>query len=135
MRRPQGYAVWRHGNDGNAFKEHDTILCGHCSLIDLVPPGAHPADRCLMCMRFICGQCAGKAECRPFEKHLEAIESRGRLLASSGIAEERLTAQQKADKARIDRLFEEHREWERKPLPNDDRSPIEVEFDRRVGVK
>lgn len=110
MFRPQGYAHWREGNDGATVKERDTIVCGHCSLIECVQPGCMPADRCTMCMRYICGRCAAIPQCRPFDKRLEEIESKGKLLeAVVGVSES-----ERRERSRIFALFAERDEFNRK---------------------
>lgn len=68
--------------------ERDTLTCGHCQLIILVKPGngvSTAVPFCRGCMTYVCEVCSGKAECRPWEKQLEAIESRGRFFKSLGI--------------------------------------------------
>jgi hypothetical protein len=44
-----------------------------------MPPGG-----CRMCMGMLCGPCADAGTCTPFEKKLEAIEARARLLQQIG---------------------------------------------------
>lgn len=81
MRRPQGYAVTN--EPGKATVEEDTYTCGHCQFIVAVKPFQDPSDMggfCRMCMRHICVSCAESSDCEPFEKKLEAMEARGRLL-------------------------------------------------------
>ena len=110
MFRPQGYAHWREGNDGSTLKERDTVTCGHCSHIECVQPGMMPADKCSMCQRYVCGRCAAIPECRPFEKHLESIERRGKLLAEVvGVSES-----ERRERERVFALFAERDDFNRK---------------------
>ena len=81
MRRAQGYAITTEPGKGDV--EEDTFTCAHCNSIVFVKPFADPASFggfCRMCMRHICGPCAGKHECTPFEKKLEEMERRDRFL-------------------------------------------------------
>ena len=85
MRRPQGYAVTT--EPGKADVEEDTFTCSHCNAIIFVKPFQDPSEMggfCRLCYRHICGPCADKGECEPFEKKLEAMERRERLLRSLG---------------------------------------------------
>jgi hypothetical protein len=81
MLRPQGYAITT--EPGKPDVEEDTITCGHCNGISFVPAGCQPADTCRMCMRYICEACVKLARCDPFEKKLERIEARDRLLRAA----------------------------------------------------
>ena len=81
----KGYAVVL-GPDGNV--ERDTITCFHCQRVVFIQPGADPSSLggfCRVCMRHICGPCATQGSCRPFEKQLEQMEAKDRLLRSIGI--------------------------------------------------
>ncbi|MBA3421647.1 MAG: hypothetical protein H0U12_07110 [Thermoleophilaceae bacterium] len=71
-------------------QESDTITCGHCQKV------VHLHDRtgkarsgvlvhCHQCGSQTCVPCAETARCEPFEKKLDQIEARGRLLAAIGI--------------------------------------------------
>jgi hypothetical protein len=85
MRCPQGYAII---TDPDApTKECDTIVCCHCQRIVFVRPGQSASDVggfCRLCFEPTCGPCADIGTCFPFEKQLEAMEARGRLLAAMG---------------------------------------------------
>lgn len=86
MPRAQGYAMIV-GPERTA--EADTITCAHCQRVVFLhnQDGTKKADvavRCGMCDRLMCVPCAEKARCEPFEKKLEAIERRGRLIAAMG---------------------------------------------------
>lgn len=62
--------------------ESDTFTCCHCNRVVLVPVKASAADCggwCFRCAKPVCPRCAGR-DCTPFEKKLERIEARGRLL-------------------------------------------------------
>lgn len=46
------------GLDGQVV-EHDTLTCGHCSVVVLLAPGrVRPRGRCVRCSRYICDRCA-----------------------------------------------------------------------------
>lgn len=65
-------------------RELDTCTCKHCNRVFVVRSSAPaiPAEVggwCGLCARMICGRCAGKP-CVPFERQLEQMEARGRLL-------------------------------------------------------
>jgi len=89
MQRPQGYASWV-GPEG---AECDTFTCAHCNKVVfvallrvvaegatqtiLVLPKRDPNDCggfCLKCMNHLCGPCADKDACTPWEKELEKRE-------------------------------------------------------------
>lgn len=81
MRQPGGYAVIFEA-DGSK-KEADTFTCAHCQRVVAVKPKAPPSESggwCGRCAKPICAGCAVGGTCTPFEKQLERIESRGRLL-------------------------------------------------------
>lgn len=71
--------------------ESDTIMCGHCNRIVPTrdPQTGRPLDsvlvHCHQCDTRICVACAEKARCTPFEKQLEAMETRARLRAAAGV--------------------------------------------------
>lgn len=85
MRKAQGYGVTFH-EDGSSSEE-DSFTCCHCNMVCFVKPGhavaADDGGFCRMCMRNICGPCADKGECTPFEKKLEQMESRDRLFKAA----------------------------------------------------
>lgn len=81
MRRAQGYAITT--EPGKADVEEDTFTCVHCNSIVFVKPRQDPAEAggfCRMCMKPICVACADLGSCTPFEKKLEALESRDRFI-------------------------------------------------------
>jgi len=85
MRRPQGYAIWT-GPEGPPV-EQDTFTCVHCNTVVFVTPKTPLEDLggwCGMCSKPVCKHCAGKG-CTPFEKRLEEIERRERLLQQIGV--------------------------------------------------
>lgn len=97
MRKPHGYGVWV--GDGRDA-EVDSITCGHCNAVVFVKPGfgatvyliygmdptLPPKEEagafCRVCMTPVCLKCHSVGACTPFERRLEASESRGRLLAA-----------------------------------------------------
>lgn len=63
----------------------ETFTCCHCNgVFDVPPPDAPEVGFCRLCFARECLDCARKDKCIPFEKKLEAMEARGRLLASIG---------------------------------------------------
>ncbi|HEY8926409.1 MAG TPA: hypothetical protein VIU64_18635 [Polyangia bacterium] len=90
MRRPQGYATIV--DPDKPTVERDTFTCAHCNCIVTVEPRQDPATMggvCRMCSSsspaYICAACVDLGTCVPFERRLEAEESRGRLLRAAGI--------------------------------------------------
>jgi hypothetical protein len=100
MRNPGGYAVivspephrvnydkWRCEDVSAGMVEVDTFTCCHCNRVMHVKPRA-PMDEfgsmCRNCMKMVCPTCADGA-CIPFEKKLEQVEHRDRMLRSYGV--------------------------------------------------
>lgn len=86
MRKAQGYAVLFGPNDST--RECDTFTCAHCQFVVFVKPKCDPSEAggfCRLCFKHICGPCADKGACDPFEKKLERMEARGRLMRQIGI--------------------------------------------------
>lgn len=54
-------------------REWDTITCHHCN-VPVFLKGRDPGGFCRCCMRAVCGACADKGTCTPFEKKLEQFE-------------------------------------------------------------
>ncbi len=84
MRRPQGYATTT--EPGKADVEEDTFTCCHCNMIVFVAARADPSEFggfCRMCMSHICPGCATEGTCKPFEKKLEEMEARDKLLRAA----------------------------------------------------
>jgi hypothetical protein len=85
MLKAKSYTVIQ--QDGKADIECDAFSCRHCNGIVRVPLKPQPGDDlggfCPMCHANICGPCADKLgqtlRCVPFEKRLEAMESRDRF--------------------------------------------------------
>lgn len=85
MLRAGGYAIWS-GPEGPPI-ERDTFTCCHCCRVTYVTPATSATDMggwCGMCAKPVCKYCAGKG-CDPFEKKLERIEQRERLLVQLGV--------------------------------------------------
>lgn len=67
--------------------EADTFTCCHCNRVVHVKPRSNPDDfgsMCRNCMKMVCKVCADRG-CVPFEKKLEIMESRDRMLKSMGM--------------------------------------------------
>jgi hypothetical protein len=83
MRKPQGYGITT--EPGKKDIEEDSFTCSHGNEVVFVKPGQDPSEMggfCRMCMRHICAVCAAKGGCDPFERKLERMESRDRMLRS-----------------------------------------------------
>jgi hypothetical protein len=79
-RRAGGYVV---ASGEGAPVERDTIACHHCQRHIVIPPGPPRDDLfgvCWNCSKFICPPCAKKQTCTPWEKQMERIEARDRML-------------------------------------------------------
>jgi hypothetical protein len=79
IRRLGGYVV-ASGPAGTV--ERDTFTCHHCNRVVVVAPGANAAacgGWCWLCSRLICGPCATRGNCDPWEKQMERMEARDRL--------------------------------------------------------
>ncbi len=73
MRNPHGYALWT-GPEGPPI-ESDTITCCHCNRIVILNIQAQELGGfCTRCMDHICGPCADRGLCEPFERKLEEME-------------------------------------------------------------
>lgn len=97
MLKALGYGVTK--QPGKADVEEDSITCWHCHFIVFVLPGFMPQTlddagaarslpHCRMCDRDICLRCGDRLDldgCDPFEKKLERMEARGRLLRAAGV--------------------------------------------------
>ena len=99
MRNPGGYGVTMDPGSDRPLNETDTIVCGHCQRIVRVKPGTgatvylifdqtawqwkeEPGAACRCCMRPICLPCCDKGTCTPWERQLEAMEAKDRLVRS-----------------------------------------------------
>jgi hypothetical protein len=83
VRRPGGYGITV--EPGKKDIEEDSFTCAHGNEIVFVKPFQDPSELggfCRLCMKHICAKCAAKGECTPFEKVLEAMESKDRLTRS-----------------------------------------------------
>lgn len=77
-----GYLV---GQDVNGrTQEFDTTTCVHCNKIVAVRRGSK-GGWCPSCAGVICEACNRIGRCTPFEKKLEAVESRSRFLKAVGV--------------------------------------------------
>ncbi len=66
---------------GNVVVE-EVLVCAHCQHIYKKPGPKDPAGFCHMCFKPVCLACGAKDKCDPFEKKLERMEARARLLRS-----------------------------------------------------
>lgn len=79
MRNPHGYGIIV--EPGVATVEFDTVQCAHCNRIQHMTPQQSASDMggwCFRCAQCVCGPCADKGTCTPFEKKLDMYE-RGQL--------------------------------------------------------
>jgi hypothetical protein len=84
--RSRGYAITV-DPDGPTV-EQDSLTCVHCNSVFFLMPRQDPSDAggfCRLCYGYICSKCADSGECTPFEKKLEQMEARGRLLKACGL--------------------------------------------------
>jgi hypothetical protein len=72
VRNPHGYAVWT-GGDGPDL-EMDSVTCVHCNTVVFVKTDLSNIGFCTKCMDQLCGACADKGTCTPWEKRLEQME-------------------------------------------------------------
>ena len=63
----------------------ETLTCKHCGRIYPKPKPGEPSGFCQMCFSPVCLGCGKIDKCDPFEKKLERIEGRARLLKSVGL--------------------------------------------------
>jgi hypothetical protein len=73
--------------DSGRADAQKTFTCAHCNCVTVVPFKAKPDECGGFCMlehKPVCGPCHKVGTCTPFEKKLEAMEARGRLLAAIG---------------------------------------------------
>lgn len=85
MRRANNYSTI---TSPEGTVEQDSFTCGHCQKVVLVQPrqkGEDLGGMCKQCMGLICPACVDKMVCTPWEKQLEQIESRARMLRSIGV--------------------------------------------------
>ena len=83
MRTRVGYSIVS-GPDGT-IKE-DTFTCVHCNNVVFIKKNASLAEMggvCRLCMDHVCPACDAKGTCDPFEKKLERMEARDRLIRSA----------------------------------------------------
>lgn len=81
MRNAQGYAITAEPGKGDV--EEDTFTCSHCNTVVFVKPRQDPSEMggfCRLCYKHVCGPCADVGTCDPFEKKMEAMERRDRLM-------------------------------------------------------
>lgn len=93
MDRPTGYALWD-GGDGRRLQA-DTFTCAHCNTVVFMPTAqdaremrrdtVQPFGHCLSCQKPVCGRCADRGTCTPFERILERWEARDRFLRAAGL--------------------------------------------------
>lgn len=97
LRTPTGYATLT--DPDQPLVEFDTVTCGHCQRVIRVKPGTaattyllldhqtlrsreEPGAACRVCMRPVCLACCADGRCTPWERRLEAMEARDRLVRS-----------------------------------------------------
>ena len=64
---------------GNVLVE-DTLTCAHCNRLYPKPKPSDQFGFCHMCFKPVCLKCGKLDRCDPFEKKLERMEARDRLL-------------------------------------------------------
>lgn len=86
MRRSQGYATVTEPD--KATLEMDSFTCAHCNSITFVKARQDPSEMggfCCLCMLHVCKRCVDK-RCEPFEKKLEEMERRDKMLRAVGVS-------------------------------------------------
>lgn len=90
MRAPHGYATVF--SPDQPLRESDTLTCHHCGGVYTIPPFAQPRDVggfCGGCFQPICPTCDQALQqtgiCLPWEKRMDQLEKRDRLLRQLGI--------------------------------------------------
>jgi hypothetical protein len=86
MRRPHGFGIIVEPDRPTI--EFDTVTCAHCNCFFRVKPREDPTNAggfCRQCMDYLCGPCADKGTCTPFEKQVEEMEARDRFMRSAGL--------------------------------------------------
>jgi hypothetical protein len=69
------------------FEAQKTFTCAHCGRVVIVPHKARPDEcggLCMLELKPVCPKCHTIGTCTPFEKRLEQMEARSRLLAAIG---------------------------------------------------
>ena len=100
MLRPQGYLLV---SGPGEHIEYDTITCSHCNGVVIVKPGTaattylikdqfsgltneEPGAACRVCMKAVCLRCCDSTGgCVVWERKMERMEARARLLRSVGV--------------------------------------------------
>jgi len=102
MLKAGGYAIAVDPDaKGGTLFERDTITCKHCQRIVFTKPGSastvylfpqrqgpdkeEPGAFCRVCMSPICLACCAVGTCTPWERRMEKIEARDRMLRSVGL--------------------------------------------------
>lgn len=78
MSRALGFQVTTDPSGKETIRE--TFTCPHCGRPTLKPRGGEDNGWCHMCFRMTCIRCGKIDRCVPFEKRLERIEARAKLL-------------------------------------------------------
>lgn len=74
--------------DSGRADAQKTFTCAHCNRVVIVPFKAKPDEcggLCMIELKPVCPECHKVGACTPFEKKLEKMEARGRLLTSLGL--------------------------------------------------
>lgn len=88
LRQPAGYLTIMEPD--RPLKEQDSLFCHHCGAHFWLVAGKSPEDTqasgyCGRCHATICSHCADEMDrtlkCLPFEKWLEQVEERARVVA------------------------------------------------------
>lgn len=86
LRSPNGL-LFEFGEDRPASGlVRETVGCGHCQRVEIV----YEKDKdiggiCFVCWRLICGPCADKGNCVPWEEMLARQEARSEARKSMGL--------------------------------------------------
>ena len=80
MKVALGYAETVDGYGTSTVVE--TLTCAHCGKIYKKPALGEPYGFCTLCFKPTCVSSGGLFKCDPFEKKLERIEQRSKLLGN-----------------------------------------------------
>jgi len=82
MKLPLGHA--RYLDEYGKETVIETLTCPHCNKIYRRPKPGEPSGFCHMCFCPVCLECGKSDRCDPFEKKLDRLEARARLLREVG---------------------------------------------------
>jgi len=86
LRRPSGLLITTDPDARQMVTERETLTCGHCQTTEVVyEKGQDLGGLCYSCWSLICGPCADRGVCQPWEKQMEVLEARFESRRSMGL--------------------------------------------------